>query len=210
MKFTRLAIATICLATTGTLAADADEKNILVMGDSLTAGRGVAPDEAFPAVLGNLLEDGGLPYRVTAAGVSGETSAGGLRRVDWILQQPVDLFVLALGANDGLRGLPVESTAENLQGILDKVKAKHPEAKLVVAGMRMPGNFGRDYVDAFAAIFPALAEANGATLIPFLLDGVAGDDSLNQSDRIHPNPQGHRKIAESILPVLKPVLDGGD
>ncbi|CAN5401900.1 hypothetical protein BH23VER1_BH23VER1_12720 [soil metagenome] len=193
----------------GSAAARADEApqaNIVIMGDSLTAGRGVDPGEAFPAVLGALIEAEGLPYRVTAAGVSGETSAGGLRRVDWILRQPTDIFVLALGANDGLRGLPVDSTAENLQAILDKVKEEHPDAKLVIAGMQMPANFGRDYVRAFRAIFPKLAEDNGATLVPFLLQGVAGDAALNQADRIHPNPDGHRKIAEALLPILRPLL----
>ncbi|HYD85803.1 MAG TPA: arylesterase, partial [Opitutus sp.] len=147
-----------------------------------------------------------LPYRVVNAGLSGETSAGGLRRVDWILRQPVDIFVLALGANDGLRGIEPSVTKENLQRILDRIRAKNPDAQLIVAGMMMPETMGASYVREYAAVFPDLAKENNATLIPFLLESVGGHDELNQPDRIHPTAEGHAILAETVWKTLKPLL----
>ena len=140
------------------------------------------------------------------AGLSGETSAGGLNRLDWVLKQPIDLFVLELGANDGLRGLPLDQTQKNLQAIIDKVKTKYPKAKIVIAGMLVPPNMGPDYTASFRKIFPDLAKKNNAALIPFLLQNVAGDEKLNLADGIHPNVDGHKIVAENVLKVIEPLL----
>jgi acyl-CoA thioesterase-1 len=152
------------------------------------------------------IDRAGLGWRTVNAGLSGETTAGGLRRVDWILRQPVDVFVLALGANDGLRGISPEVSRANLQEILDHVHAKNPEAKLVVAGVQMPPMMGEDFARAFGKIFPAVAAKSHATLLPFLLEGVGGRLELNQADRIHPNAQGHAIIAETVWKILRPLL----
>lgn len=179
-------------------------KTILFFGNSLTAGYGVEPSQAFPALIQHKIDSLGLSYKVVNAGVSGETSAGGNSRIDWILkQQPVDVFVLELGANDGLRGLPVDETKRNLQSIIDKVKLKYPGVKLVLAGMQVPPNMGQKYVSDFQAIFPALAHKNQMALIPFLLEKVGGEVKLNQEDGIHPTPEGHRILAENVWSVLK-------
>lgn len=179
---------------------------ILFFGDSLTAGYGLSTEEAFPALVGKTLTERGKPVKIINAGLSGETSAGGLSRIDWVLRQPVDIFILELGPNDGLRGLPLEQTEKNLQAILNKVKAKSPSAKIVIAGMLVPPNMGADYSTRFSKIFPALAKKNDATLIPFLLQDVAGDEKLNQTDGIHPNVQGHRIVASNVVKVLEPLL----
>jgi acyl-CoA thioesterase-1 len=148
-----------------------------------------------------------LPYRVINGGVSGETSAGGLGRVDFVLkQQPIDVFVLELGANDGLRGIPLGATKKNLQGIIDKVRAKYPGVKLVLAGMQVPPNMGQDYAATFKNIFPDLAKENNMTLIPFLLEGVGGEAKLNQRDGIHPTAEGHQLVAENVWKELQKVL----
>ena len=185
-----------------------ETKTLLFFGDSLTAGLGLEDPsaQAFPALIQKKLDDAGLPWRVVNAGLSGETSAGGLRRVDWILRQRVEVFVLELGGNDGLRGLPPETTRANLQAIIDRVRAKSPTTKIVLAGIAAPPNMGADFTRAFAAIFPELAEKNGVTLIPFLLEGVGGRPELNQPDGIHPNVQGHSIVAETVWAVLKPLL----
>lgn len=186
----------------------ADERRtILFFGDSLTAGYGLDDPtrSAFPAVIQQKLEDAGLPHRVVNAGLSGETSAGGVRRIDWVLRQPVDVFVLELGANDGLRGLPLEMLRQNLQTILDRVRTKNPDARLVIAGMRMPTSMG-DYAAEYDALYAPLAEANDAALIPFLLDGVGGVPELNLPDGIHPTPAGHARVADNVWPVLEPLL----
>lgn len=179
---------------------------ILFYGDSLTAGYGLSAEEAFPALVEKKLTQQGKPCKVINAGLSGETSAGGLSRLNWILRQPIDVFVLELGANDGLRGLPVEQTQKNLQAIIDKVKAKNPGVKVVIAGMMVPPNMGEDYATRFRKIFPDLAKKNSATLIPFLLQDVAGDEKLNLADGIHPNVQGHRIVADNVAKVLAPLL----
>jgi acyl-CoA thioesterase I len=189
-------------------AAEPAPKTILFFGDSLTAGYGLddAATQAFPGLIQQKITDAGLAYRVINAGLSGETTAGGLRRIDWILRTRVDVFVLELGGNDGLRGLDPAVAAKNLQGIIDKLRAKNPSVKLVIAGMQMPVSMGADYTRRFAAIFPELAKANDATLIPFLLDGVGGVPSLNQADGFHPNAAGHRIVADVVWKTLKPLL----
>jgi acyl-CoA thioesterase I len=181
-------------------------KTILFFGDSLTAGYGLSPEEAFPALVEKSLNKKGKAVKVTNAGLSGETSAGGLSRIDWILRAPIDVFVLELGANDGLRGLPLEQTRKNLQSIIDKVKAKYPKARIVVTGMMVPPNLGKAYTNEFQKIFPELAKKNNATLIPFLLQDVAGIEKLNQADGIHPNIEGHKIVATNVLKVVEPLL----
>jgi acyl-CoA thioesterase-1 len=181
-------------------------KVILFYGDSLTAGYGLSTDDAFPAVIEKTLNKKGKAAKVVNAGLSGETSAGGLNRLDWVLKQPIDLFVLELGANDGLRGLPLDQTQKNLQAIIDKVNTKYPKAKIVIAGMLVPPNMGPDYTASFRKIFPDLAKKNNAALIPFLLQNVAGDEKLNLADGIHPNVDGHKIVAENVLKVIEPLL----
>lgn len=182
-------------------------KTIVFFGNSLTAGYGLDdPSQAFPGLIQEKLDSLNLPYKAVNAGVSGETSAGGNSRVDWILRQPVDVFVLELGANDGLRGIPAAETRRNLQSIMDKVKAKYPNAKLVLAGMQVPPNMGQRYAAEFRSIFPELARKNDAALIPFLLEGVGGEVKFNQQDGIHPTAEGHQILAENVWQVLKDVL----
>jgi acyl-CoA thioesterase-1 len=188
------------------LQASTDPKVILFFGDSLTAGYGLAPDQAFPALIEEHCKKNGTPCKAINAGLSGETSAGGLSRIDWILRQPIDVFLLELGANDGLRGLPLDQTKKNLQAIIDKVKAKYPNVKIVIAGMLVPPNMGPDYTKSFQKIFPELAKKNNATLIPFLLEDVAGYEKLNLGDGIHPNEEGHKIVAANVYEVIGPLL----
>ncbi len=182
---------------------------ILFLGDSLTAGLGVQEAEAYPALIEQKIKDKNLPFTVINAGISGDTTAGGLARLDWVLQKKIDVLVVALGANDGLRGLPVAQTKANLQAIIDRVKAKNPEVKIVIAGMQIPPNMGGDYGTAFREIFSDLARANNAALVPFLLEGVGGHDDLNQADHIHPTAAGHKILAENVWRVLEPLLTKG-
>ncbi len=182
-------------------------KNILVLGDSITAGYGVEPSKAFPSLLQSKIDELGWRDKVVNAGVSGDTSADGLRRLKWILHQPVDVMILELGANDGLRGIPVETTRGNLQAIITTVKARFPSAAIIIAGMRLPPNFGMVYTESFRRIFQELAEKNHSVLIPFLLEGVGGIPGLNQQDRIHPNEEGHRIVAETVWKALRPTLE---
>ncbi|HTE00400.1 MAG TPA: arylesterase [Mucilaginibacter sp.] len=185
----------------------ADKKTILFFGDSLTAGYGLDdPADAFPGVIQRKIDSAKLPYTVVNSGVSGETTAGGLGRIDWILKQKVDVFILELGANDGLRGIPVKETAKNLQAIVDKVKAKYPDAKLVLLGMQVPPSMGGDYVNGFKAVFPKVAADNKMALVPFLLDGVGGNPKLNQADGIHPTAEGAKIVAGNVWKVLKGEL----
>lgn len=183
-----------------------EAKTILFFGNSLTAGYGLEPSEAFPALIQKKIDSLQLGYQVINAGVSGETSSGGNSRVDWILRQPVDVFVLELGANDGLRGVPVAETKKNLQSIIDKVRAKYPDAEIVLAGMQVPPNMGQKYAVEFQGIFPGLAKENNIELIPFLLDGVGGEAKLNLQDGIHPTAEGHRILAENVWSVLEKML----
>jgi acyl-CoA thioesterase-1 len=183
-----------------------ESKTILFYGDSLTAGYGLTPEQAFPALVEKMLNSNGQQYRVVNAGVSGETSAGGLSRINWILNQHIDVFILELGANDGLRGVPLSSTKENLQGIINQVRKKYPVVKIVIAGMMVPPNMGTEYSNEFQTMFPKLANDNDTALIPFLLDGVAGDPTLNLPDGIHPNVQGHKIVAGNVMQVLQQIL----
>jgi acyl-CoA thioesterase-1 len=182
---------------------------ILCLGDSLTAGYGLAAPatQSFPGLLQEKIQAAGFKDAVVInAGLSGDTSAGGLRRIDWLLRQPVGVLVLALGANDGLRGIPTEETQRNLQGIIDKVRAKQPGVQVIIAGMRLPPNFGADYTDRFERIFPALAEINHAQLVPFLLKDVGGIPGLNQQDGMHPTAEGQRIVAETVWTALRSLI----
>jgi len=182
-------------------------KTILFFGNSLTAGLGLeSQDQAFPGVIQHWIDSLNLPYRTINGGLSGETSAAGNERIEWLLNEKIDIFVLELGANDGLRGIPTEETRKNLQSILDKVTATYPDCLLVITGMMIPPSMGGDYGRAFTAIFPALAKQNNAAYVPFLLEGVAGDSALNQSDGIHPTAEGHRILAKNVWKVLQPLL----
>jgi acyl-CoA thioesterase-1 len=180
---------------------------VLFLGTSLTAGYGVAPEQAYPALIQAKIDSAGLPYRVVNAGVSGETSAGALRRTDWLLRQPFDVLVLETGANDMLRGMDLDSTRANLQRILDRVRAERPDATIVLEGMMAPPNLGGAYTRAFQQIYPELAKENGVPLVPFLLEGVAGERDFNLADGIHPNAAGQRRVAETVWATLGPVLE---
>lgn len=186
----------------------ASKKIVLFFGDSLTAGYGLddPASDAFPSVVAHKIDSLKLPYKVVNAGLSGETTAGGNGRINWLLKQKIDIFILELGANDGLRGIPANETAKNLQAIVDKVKAKYPDAKLVLLGMQVPPNMGADYGNKFKNVFPDLAKKNNMALVPFLLQGVGGVPSLNQGDGIHPTAQGAKIVAGNVWTVLKDVL----
>lgn len=177
-------------------------ERLLFLGDSLTAGYGLEPDQAYPQLVEVALRARGREVTVVNAGLSGDTSAGGLRRMDWILRQSIDTLVVALGANDALRGLPVDTTRENLRGIIHAVRAKQPEVRIILAGMLAPPNMGAAYRDSFARLFPELARSESVELLPFLLEGVAGVPSLNLADGIHPNVEGQKRVAELVLCVL--------
>jgi acyl-CoA thioesterase-1 len=184
------------------------KKIILFFGDSLTAGYGLddPSSEAFPALVQDKIDSVKLPYKVINGGLSGETSAGGKSRIDWLLKQKVDVFILELGANDGLRGIPTTETAKNLQAIIDKVKAKYPDAKLILTGMMVPPNMGADYANSFKAVFPDLAKKNNMVFLPFLLQNVAGIKELNQNDGIHPTAKGAHIVAANVWSVLQKEL----
>lgn len=179
------------------------KERIVILGDSLTAGYGLLPEEAYPAVLESLLRGRGQAVEVVNAGLSGDTTAGGLRRLDWVLGKEVDTLVVALGANDALRGLPVEAAKENLRKMIGKARARYPDIRILLAGMRAPPNMGEAYQESFDAMYPDLAEATEVELVPFLLEGVAAEESLNQADGMHPNAAGQRKIARLLLPYLE-------
>ncbi len=183
-----------------------DRRVILFLGDSLTAGYHLDPDDAFPALIRQKLDEQACPYRVVNAGVSGDTSTGGLNRLDWLLREPVDILVLALGANDGLRGQPVAHIRSNLDEIMRRTRARYPESRMVLAGMKMPANYGEPYAGDFERLYAELAVEHDAVLIPFLLEGVAGDPALNLADGIHPTEKGHRVMAEHVWRYLKPLL----
>lgn len=183
-----------------------EEKIIMFFGNSLTAGYGVDPNNAFPALIQDKIDSLGLNYEVINAGLSGETTASGENRVEWILKQKVDIFILELGANDGLRGINLKETKSNLQEIIDQVAETYPEAEIVLAGMQIPPNMGQEYASEFRKIFPDLAEKNNVHLISFLLQGVGGELELNLADGIHPNEEGHKILAENVWEVLKGLL----
>lgn len=181
-------------------------KRILFFGDSITAGYGIEGENAFPALIQEKIDSLDWNFKAVNAGLSGETSAGGLRRVDWMLRRPVSVFVLELGGNDGLRGIDLDATEENLQKIIDKVEEKYPNTKIILTGMQVPPNLGPEYTSEFKKMYPQLAEKNDIELIPFLLEEVGGDSDLNQSDGIHPTAKGHQVIAETVWETLKPIL----
>jgi acyl-CoA thioesterase I len=185
-------------------AAGTPPPTVLFLGDSLTAGLGLSEDEAYPARIAAALDQRGIAARVVNAGVSGDTTAGGLSRLGWLLRQRPAVVVVALGANDGLRGLPVEQTEANLRRIIEECR-RHG-ARVLLTGMRLPPNYGGDYVRRFEAIFPRLARELGVPLEPFLLEGVAADPDLNQADGLHPDAEGQRRVAEHLLPYLLDVL----
>lgn len=182
-------------------------RHIVFFGNSLTAGYGLdGQDQAFPALIQAKIDSLGLPYQCVNAGLSGETSAGGKDRIDWIVQQPIDIFVLELGANDGLRGIPTESTYKNLSAIVEKVLEAYPDCTLVLAGMKIPPSMGQEYFQEFEAIFPRLADEYDMHLIPFLLDNIAGITALNQGDGVHPTAEGQHIMADNVWEVLEGVL----
>ena len=179
---------------------------VVVLGDSLTAGLGLSPEQAYPTLLQQRLNDSGLRYQVVNAGVSGDTSAGGLRRLDWALEGDVRVLIVALGGNDALRGLPIEELRRNLSEIVERAQSRRVD--VILAGMEAPPNFGRDYTVGFHDVFPGLARKYRTALVPFLLEGVAGIDAMNQRDGIHPTAAGARKVADNVWAALKPLAEG--
>jgi acyl-CoA thioesterase-1 len=204
----------LCGVGRGLSAADAPAANpaapakgrIVVLGDSITAGYGLDPTKAYPAVLQAKIDEAGLPYTVANAGVSGDTTAGGLRRIDWALGPGADVLIVALGGNDGLRGVTPKQTESNLAAIIQKARAKSPKIDIIVAGMEMPSNMGQAYVEEFRAVFPRIANAQNVALVPFLLAGVGGITELNQADLIHPTAEGQTRVADNVWPALQKVL----
>lgn len=186
--------------------ATSNEKIILFFGDSLTAGYKLDTQEAFPALIQDRIDSLQLNYKVINSGVSGETSSGGLNRISWVLNQKIDVFVLELGANDGLRGIPLKETKKNLQAIIDLVKTKNKDCKIIIAGMQIPPNMGKEYTTEFRKIFPALAAKNTTALIPFLLENVAGMPDLNLEDGIHPNVEGQKIVRDNVWAILQNAL----
>ncbi|MBI9042793.1 MAG: arylesterase [Lutibacter sp.] len=183
-------------------------KTILVFGDSLSAGYGLDDvNDAFPSILQTKIDSLSLGYTVINSGVSGETTAGGKSRINWVLNEYIDVFILELGANDGLRGVPLSETKKNLQAIIDAVLAKNSETKIILAGMQLPPNMGQDYITEFKTIFPELAKKNNLYLIPFLLQDVGGIPELNQADGIHPTVEGHKILAKNVWEVLAPIIN---
>ena len=212
-----LALAAACAAAAGPACSEPETARpgpvesdarpvVLFLGTSLTAGYRLPAEQSFPALVQERIDDAGLDFRTVNGGVSGDTSAGGLGRLDWLLRLPIAVLVLELGANDMLRGQDPGNLRRNLQEIIRRARAAHPQLHLLVAGMRALPNLGDDYVSGFEAVFPALAEENDGVLIPFALEGVAGEAALNQADGIHPTAQGHRRIADTIWKALRPML----
>jgi acyl-CoA thioesterase-1 len=187
-----------------------ERATVVFLGTSLTAGLGLEPEQAYPALIQRKIDSAGLDYRVVNAGVSGETSAGARRRIDWLLRERIAVLVVETGANDGLRGLPPDSLRANIQAVFDRAKSQTPVPRLVLVGMRIPPNYGQAYTQSFRAIYPELASRNGAELVPFLLDRVGGVPELNQPDGIHPTAEGQRIMAETVWRVLEPILQGAE
>lgn len=183
-----------------------NDRTILFMGNSLTAGFGLDPSEAFPALIEQKIKNAGMNFKVIAAGLSGETTTSGLRRIDWLFKQKVDVLVLELGGNDGLRGITLNLTKQNLQAMIDKARSYNPKIRIVLAGMEVPPNMGDVYTAEFRKMYPELSKKNNVTLIPFLLEGVGDRPELNQRDGIHPTAEGHVIVTETVWKILKPVL----
>jgi len=179
---------------------------ILFLGDSITAGYGLEISQAYPALIQQRIEAKKWPFKVVNAGQSGDTTAGGLNRIDWLLRSRIDVLVLELGGNDGLRGVPAETIRKNLQAIIDRVKTKYPKAKIIIAGMKLPPNMRSSYTQQFESVFASIAKKNDAPLIPFILEGVGGVSELNQPDGIHPTVRGQQMVAANVWKVLEPVL----
>ena len=179
----------------------------MILGDSITAGYGLDPAQAYPALLQQKIDAAGLPFTVANAGVSGDTTSGGLRRINWALGSGADVLIVALGGNDGLRGISPQQTAENLAGIIQRARTKSPTIAVLVAGMQMPSNMGADFVEQFRALFPRISAEQQATLVPFLLDGIGGVAEFNQADLIHPNVEGQKRVAENVWKILQKVLE---
>lgn len=179
---------------------------VVVLGDSITAGYGLDPAQAYPALLQQQIDAAGLPFTVVNAGVSGDTTAGGLRRIEWALGPGAEVLIIALGGNDGLRGIAPQQTAENLAGLIQRARSKAPTIAVIVAGMEMPSNLGREFTEEFRAVFPRIAREHDAALIPLLLEGVGGVAELNQADLIHPTREGQRRVAANVWKILEKVL----
>jgi acyl-CoA thioesterase I len=193
-------------APAGDSAGSQAKRTIVFAGTSLTAGLGLSPDSAYPMLIQRKIDSAGLPFQVVNAGVSGETSSGLIDRLDWLLRGTFDVFVVETGANDGLRGIPTSTLRSNLETAVDRVRAKRPEATIVLIQMEALPNLGAKYTSAFHAVYPAVAREKGVTLLPFLLDGVAGQRGLNQGDGVHPNSVGERIVASNVWRGLEPVL----
>jgi acyl-CoA thioesterase-1 len=189
-----------------TTSGETPSPRVVILGDSITAGYGLSPDEAYPAILQEKVDAAHLNYQIINAGLSGDTTAGGLRRVDWALSAGAQVLVIALGGNDGLRGIPAKTTEENLTGIIQKARAKVPGLTVIVAGMQMPASMGADFARDFGALFPRVAAENGALLVPYLLKDVGGIEKLNQPDFIHPTAEGQRIVAENVWTILRGAL----
>jgi acyl-CoA thioesterase-1 len=187
-----------------------DQKIILFYGNSLTAGYGIDADDAFPGLTRTRIDSLGLDYKVINGGLSGETTAGGLSRLDWFLEDKPEIFILELGGNDGLRGIALTETKSNLLAMVDKVRAKFPETKIILAGMQIPPNMGQEYSNEFKEIYPAVAEEKNVTLIPFLLENVGGIPELNLPDGIHPTEEGHQLVFETIWPFIDRLVGNQD
>ncbi len=182
---------------------------VLCLGDSITAGYGLDPDRAYPALLQEKVDAADLGFRVHDAGTTGETTSGGRRRLDWLLEQfDVAVVLLALGGNDGLRGIDVPTIEENLRAMIDRTRELRPDARVILAGMQAPPSMGEVFTAPFREVFPRVAREMEVPFVPFLLEGVGGEDDMNQSDGIHPNEAGQARIAENVWPVLEPVLRG--
>ncbi|MFZ9838752.1 MAG: arylesterase [Opitutaceae bacterium] len=203
-----LALTLLARAAPAATPPSAPARTVVFLGDSLTAGYGLADptSEAYPALIAERLRATGAAWKVVNAGISGDTTAGGLRRIDWTIRAPVDVLVVALGANDGLRGVDPTVTAANLHGIIGRARARHPTVRILLAGMQLPPELGAAHTTAFARVFPEVAAATGSALVPFLLAGVGGDPALNLADRIHPNAAGHAVMAATLWPHLEPLL----
>src|SRR5688572_1891218 len=206
MNRVRCLVLCLLLGLGSVIGAVPERKTIVILGDSIAAGSGVDPDEAFPALLQDRIDQRKLPFDVVNAGVSGDTTAGGVRRLPWILKRRVDVLLVELGGNDGLRGIKPRETRANLEKIIELAREKYPAVQVVIAGMQMPPNMGEEYTREFRDLFPAIAREKKARLIPFLLEGVGGKPDLNLPDRIHPNPQGHKVVADNVWSVLEQLL----
>ncbi len=189
-------------------AADGGRGRVVFLGTSLTAGLGLDPGQAYPALIQRKIDSAGLPFTAINAGVSGETSAGARRRIDWLMREPAAVLVIETGANDGLRGLDPDSLEANIQAVIDRARRQQPPPRIVLVGMQALPNYGIGYARRFKAVYPELAKRNRIPLVPFLLQGVAGVDSLNQADMLHPTAAGQRRVAETVWPVLERVLKG--